>query len=288
MKTKSLVLTVALLLLLAGRRQASAAPMLLPLRCEANGVYIHNGITSQTLETNFGANLLGLSFTNSTTFDFYSPPLASAVSVTTADVADGFVCLTNTATTNTYKFGATARMQYYDYDPGSGTNVLLVDTQPTTSKNLTNGAIVDFPLSKQNVPFNYTFATGHLVHVAVIIDVTSGNTGGYGQLLYNGPTNTSSYGDFPQNWPSGLVWPVSPGPMIPPQILSLNILGDPAAVVHCSGTPGATYLLQATTNLTVASWSTIGTNVAGTNGLFTFTDFDATNYPCRFYRASTP
>lgn len=289
MTTKSLALTVTGLLLFAGASKAQTAPMLLPLRCEANGVYIHNGVTSQTLETNFGSNMLGLPFTNTTTFDFYSPPLANAVNLTTSNKADGQVFLTNSDSTGSYNFSATARMQYYDYNPATGTNVLLVDTQPTNVKNVNDGATVAFALSKQTLLFNYTLPAGHLVHVAVIVNVTSGNAGGYGQLLYNGPQGTTSYADFPQNWTVGLTWPLSAGPMMPPQVLSLNVLGDPVAVVHCSGTPGATYLIQATTNLAVlSSWTTIGTNVAGTNGLFNFADLGSTNYRCRFYRASTP
>jgi hypothetical protein len=289
MKSKALVLIVASLLLLAGARETEAAPTLLPLRCENNGVYIHGGVTSQTIETNFGANQLGLPFTNTTTYDFYSPPLASAVAVTTDDKADGMICMSNTDTTGSYSFSATARMQYFDYDPAAGTNLLLADTQPTTSKNVADGVLVDFPLMKQTALFNCTIPAGHLVHVAVIITLTGGNPGSYGELLYNGPTNSSSYADFPQNAAIGFSWPVTPGPMTPPTIVSVSLLADPAAVIQCSGTPGATYLIQATTNLCGASaWKTIGTNVVGTNGLSTFMDLDTTNYSCRFYRASTP
>lgn len=287
MTNKSLL--AASVLLLAGARETWAGPTLLALRCENNGVYIRNNVTSQTIETNFGTTLMALRFTNSITFDFYSPPLASAVNVTTADKADGMVYLRNADNSGHLKFGATARMQYYDYDPASGTNVLLADTKSTNTKTLTDGSIVNYPLSKQNLTSNHALVAGHLLHVAVIIGVTSGNTGGFGELLYNGASGMSSYAEFPQNRPLGLAWPINPGPMSPPAIVSFNVLGDPVAQVHCSGTPGATYLLQATTNLcNPTAWKTIGTNIAGTNGLFTFTDMDATNFNCRFYRASTP
>lgn len=290
MKTKSLLLIAVSSMLLAGASNAqTTVPVVLPLRYEANGVYIHSGVASQTVETNFGASLMGLPFTNTTTFDFYSPPLASAVELATSNKADGQIFIRNTDTTGAYNFAATARMQFYDYDPATGANVLLADTQPTTSKNVITGSTVAFPLQKQTMLSNYTLQAGHLVHIAVVVDVTSGNPGGYGQLLYNGPQGTSSLADFPQNWPVGMTWPMSSGPMTPPRILSINVLSDPAAVVNCSGTAGATYLIQATTNLANASaWTTIATNVAGTNGLFTFTDLDSTNYSCRFYRASTP
>ncbi len=55
-----------------------------------------------------------------------------------------------------------------------------------------------------------------------------------------------------------------------------------------SGQSGYTYYIQATTNLAPpAIWITVSTNVADTNGNFTFTDASATNYTDRFYRTST-
>ena len=52
-----------------------------------------------------------------------------------------------------------------------------------------------------------------------------------------------------------------------------------------NGVPGRTNLIEATTNLNVTNvWSPVATN-AGTNGVFTFTDFSRTNLPRRFFRA---
>lgn len=49
--------------------------------------------------------------------------------------------------------------------------------------------------------------------------------------------------------------------------------------------PGQSYLIQATTNLYSASWTTLCTTNSGTNSLLVFVDRDETHYPCRFYRA---
>ena len=179
-------------------------------------------------------------------------------------------------------------MQYYDHDPATGTNVLLADTKPTHTKTVSNGATANYALANQNLSLNYSLAAGHLLHAAVDISVMPGNAGGFGELLYNGASGTTSYADLPQNHPVGPVWPMKPGPMLP-SIISFSLQREPVALVHCSGMPGATYLVPATTSLGETTfWKIIITNVARTNGLFTFTDTDSTYYNCRFYRASTP
>ena len=55
-----------------------------------------------------------------------------------------------------------------------------------------------------------------------------------------------------------------------------------------SGSPGATYYVQATTNLlSRADWQTVSTNVAPASGLWSYTDA-TTPFPQRYYRAFTP
>ncbi len=58
--------------------------------------------------------------------------------------------------------------------------------------------------------------------------------------------------------------------------------------IIASGIPGGTYLIQATTNVSLSPWETIATNVALANGLISFVDLTATNYTSRYYRISTP
>ena len=65
--------------------------------------------------------------------------------------------------------------------------------------------------------------------------------------------------------------------------------GDGNFVVTGSGTPGATYRLEAATNLVAPIfWSTADSSLAGGGGLFTLTDLLSTNYPVRFYRIAIP
>ncbi len=55
-----------------------------------------------------------------------------------------------------------------------------------------------------------------------------------------------------------------------------------------TGYTNATYTVWANTNLAAANWAPIGTASADNNGLLQFTDANATNYSCRFYRLSWP
>src|SRR6267142_1574138 len=52
-------------------------------------------------------------------------------------------------------------------------------------------------------------------------------------------------------------------------------------------TPGSTFTLLATTNLSVNNWNVLGQPIQIGPGLFQFTDFQATNNPQRFYRVSS-
>jgi len=55
----------------------------------------------------------------------------------------------------------------------------------------------------------------------------------------------------------------------------------------CNSSPNQTCLIQATTNLSAPNWTTIGTNTADGNGILSFIDADAKNYPVRFYRTAS-
>jgi autotransporter-associated beta strand protein len=70
-------------------------------------------------------------------------------------------------------------------------------------------------------------------------------------------------------------------------LVSLSKNGS-AAVLSFAGIPGREYLVQTTTNsIPATNWWNVSTNTAGTNGLWTFTDPNATN-AIQFYRVRTP
>ena len=69
----------------------------------------------------------------------------------------------------------------------------------------------------------------------------------------------------------------------------LTELPDGNWQVSASGVPTYTYQIQATTNTAdPASWVTLGTQAADSNGIIVFSDLTATNYSQRFYRLAAP
>jgi uncharacterized repeat protein (TIGR03803 family) len=77
----------------------------------------------------------------------------------------------------------------------------------------------------------------------------------------------------------------------PPRLkLSCVSNTETGAVVEVSGgAAGATYNVEATTNLGVAhAWSVLGSNSAAIDGRFRFLDGSATNHQSRFYRGAIP
>jgi hypothetical protein len=57
-----------------------------------------------------------------------------------------------------------------------------------------------------------------------------------------------------------------------------------------TNTPGALFTVLTTTNLSLSSsnWTVLGSAAETADGLFQFTDLQATNYSHRFYRIRSP
>jgi hypothetical protein len=73
--------------------------------------------------------------------------------------------------------------------------------------------------------------------------------------------------------------------LIPPGINGVTGNPDGSFSLNLTGSPGYTYILEATTNLfPPGNWLPIATNTLGTNGTLPFTDTSATNFPQQFYR----
>jgi hypothetical protein len=71
-------------------------------------------------------------------------------------------------------------------------------------------------------------------------------------------------------------------------ITSISILTNGSVQLNFSGTAGGVYLIEAATDLTPPIvWTTLSTNTADTNGVFSFTDVPVTNYNGRYYRMAS-
>jgi hypothetical protein len=260
---------------------AVAAPRELPLRWEP-ATCIHGASTSQTIENDYGTNLLAIPFAATTTYDFYSPPLSAATALTTKDKGGGKVFMSNVSPTHANDFSVSGRMAFYDYDPSSGTQNLIVDTGDSGAKNVNRGQSVNWALPNASLISAATIPVGHLLHVAVTLKLISGLPAGFGELMYNGDKTTTTVAFLSED--NAASWTLSP-PVLPVQKAnSLCITSDGCAHVSCSGYPNQVYCVQATTSLRNPVWSTVSTNTAGSDGSLVFVDTDAPKFPARFYR----
>lgn len=71
-------------------------------------------------------------------------------------------------------------------------------------------------------------------------------------------------------------------------LTDLTTQEDGTMQFNASGLPGYTYGVQATTSLDSPDWETIGSAMAGDNGLIQYDDEDSTNYTTRYYRLVYP
>jgi hypothetical protein len=121
--------------------------------------------------------------------------------------------------------------------------------------------------------FNGTLLTNQTASTLLLPVVTLAAAGNYSVIASaNGGAATSSVAVLTVN-------------LIPPGFggVAANLGGS--FTLNLLGSPGYTYILQATTNLfPPGNWFPIATNTLGTNGVWQFTDDAATNFLQQFYR----
>ena len=78
-------------------------------------------------------------------------------------------------------------------------------------------------------------------------------------------------------------------PTAPPYVTNMAILSDGSFTLGGTGAVSRPHILLTASNLVPPIvWSAIATNPADANGVFSFTDPQATNHQSRFYRVATP
>src|SRR5258706_6573317 len=175
-----------------------AAPFALPLRFDSAGTCIGIGSTTHTIETAYGSSLSALPFTGATTYDFYSPPITAAPSLTTADKGGGLLWLTNGSTTT--DFHVTVRFIFYDFDPATLTDTLIVDTASSSSTAIKHLQAEKVVPPNASLPADFTAIVGHLLHVRAAVTLVSGAVGS-ASILFNAASGAKgdSVGFLPQN-----------------------------------------------------------------------------------------
>jgi hypothetical protein len=193
-----------------------------------------------TIETSFGAQSVTLPFTGTTTYHFYSPPLTAEMSLTTQDRGSAVVHMSNTGTSQPQNYAVRGQASYYDYDPVTGTETLIVATSVSGHQDVNYGRTESFTLPNAMLPANITIPAGHLLHLALTISVKSGNPGNHGWLLVNGVSGTSSLGLLPQN--AAKPWSFALPPTLPAATITVsspwvaaNSAGHEASIPETAG-----------------------------------------------------
>ncbi|MGA2242413.1 MAG: hypothetical protein ABSH11_10315 [Verrucomicrobiota bacterium] len=114
----------------------------------------------------------------------------------------------------------------------------------------------------------------------------NGGTNADGSIHQISVTMVGAGGDFLLNFIfSGNV--PNPLPVNIPDACTISIATTPdGPAITLSGSPNQTYVIEASFDM--HNWTPIRTNMTDSNGLFTFVNSDATNYPSRFYRGFAP
>ncbi|MGA9777732.1 MAG: S53 family peptidase [Verrucomicrobiia bacterium] len=116
-------------------------------------------------------------------------------------------------------------------------------------------------------------------------DITTGNNIGTGTPgLFYAVTGYDLCTGLGTPAGTNLINALAPLPNTTPLITGVAA-GNDTVVLSLAGAPDYTYILEATTNLTLpGSWQPVVTNKLGANGVWQFTDTQATNFTQRFYR----
>lgn len=198
---------------------------------------------------------------------------------------------TVTTHTNTYQHRAQLWALNQTYNGFSSTVTWNTAQANDTASNdlLTSGPLTAGPVgasflfpSSASTSYNFTInslasvLTGN--HITLVLaggDDAANNTGGLRLARTNATLQV-------------LVVPPAPPAPTTPAITGITLNPNQSVTMFFHGGTGETYCVMAATNLASAIWLPVSTNVADTNGIWSFTDFAPTNLPQRFYRALAP
>jgi hypothetical protein len=201
------------------------------------------------------------------------------------------------ATTSVLPRGAnTITAQYSgnsNYSPSTNTLNQIVTNNPPTANPTAYYRLAGSPLTIviTNLAADWSDLDGDkLVLAGVNTSSTNGGTVTFdsANIYYSDSNNvTDSFGytisDGQSGTNNGIVTV-----LMAQQTVSGVTIGDGSVTLNFMGMPGSNYWVEAATNLTPpVNWIPLSTNVAGTNGLWQFTDTQATNILQRFYRTES-
>lgn len=251
-KERFLAAAVAATIILSSVENTSAAATSLPLRYESPGACTGSGITPLTIESVYGSSTVGLPFSGSTNYDFYSPPMTAGPSLKTSDKGAGQLWMGNND--SKIDFQVKVRFVFYDHDPASGTETQIADSGPSAGMAVPHGKAVQINTPQGNISAPFTPIAGHLLHVRVAVTLASGTvTSAY--VLLN--TESGTPGDSIAMLPAGSTktWAfASPSSSVP------VITAQPTSQTVCCG--GSASLSVTASNATAYQWRKNGTNLS--------------------------
>lgn len=237
--------------------------------------------------------IAGVSPTNATgSIEFFT----NGVHFATGNVTPGLVTSTNLSA---LPRGTNLLTAIYlgdaNYLPSTNRLLQIVTNHPpmAASAAYTLATNLALSISLTGLATNWTDADGDVISLAAVSTSTNGitltNTGT--ALFYSNSNNvpdqftcTISDGWGGTNFQTVSIAP-APSPVSTPLISGVTLSGDGNVQLSLGGAAGDTYVLETTTNLLgAASWLPLATNTLGTNGVWQFSDSQATNFSHRFYR----
>lgn len=176
-----------------------------------------------------------------------------------------------------------------NYGPSASTNVVVTDTLPPLGAFTLTSASSSIPGSAITVlGETLTWKVGNLANTAggtLTLNLQSSNLLGF---FTNSAVVTASTLD--PNPDDDSIMVIANVAVTTPPVLSPIFISGPGGGFQLSVTNsvGATVVIEAATNLPTSSASAIWLPVYTNQSPFTYTNFDNTNFPSRFYRALIP
>ncbi len=233
--------------------------------------------TANVTPSTLGGSVLFL--TNGVAFNSQTLSGGAATSAATALLPRG----TNTITVQ-YSGNA-------NYSPSTNTLNQVVTNNPPTANPAVYYRLVGFPLTIPiaSLATNWNDLDGDALALAgVSTPSTNGGTVTCDStdIYYNDGNNvTDRFGYTISDGHGGTTNGIVTVLMAQQNISGVTVNSQGGVTLDFTGIPGSTYWVETTTNLTPPeNWTPISTNVAGTDGLWQFTDAQATNFLQRFYR----
>ena len=178
--------------------------------------------------------------------------------------------------------------------PATNALVQIVTNHPPAATNVNYSRLAGYPLdiAVADLATNWSDADGDTVSLAGIGVSTDGVTvtNNTGTLVYFDTNNVDdqfvcaiSDGWGGTNFQTVYIDIVLTNTI--PTIIGVGSGFNGSVTLSLGGAPGDTYVLEVTTNLIPpGGWQPLATNTLGTNGLWQFTDTEATNFLHRFFR----